>query len=650
MHKSWLLIAGILIGTTLFSQNDQVLFSVDGEPVYLSEFKYIYEKSNNKNPDYSAKSLQESMDLYTRFKLKVTKARELKMDTIPSLKAELANYKNQLADTYLSDKEIGGKLAEELWQRSQNDVRFSHLFIACGPEMSRSDTVAPFAKVKEVEVALKSGKNFETLVKQFSEDASSVQTGGDMGFMAPMFPEGFYTLENAVYTTPKGKVSPKTRTVAGWHFVKVTDIKPARGEVEIAQILIRTSKEVNDDMARGRITAIAEELKNNGDFTEIARKFSEDKTTSGKGGYLGFIKINQYDPAFEDAAFTLKNDGDISQPIKTELGYHLIQRISKKNMDDFEKSKKNLIARVAQNERYEIAKNILVEKIKRDNNFTTHQKVYKTYYDSVNTDNFYTAGWAPPIITSAPIFSFDNYTITTADLSDYLKQNARQRVRLNRAQVPGIAFEGMFNEFVAEQAMKYEESKLEDKYPDYKALTREYEEGFLFFEVTNDLIWSKASQDTAGIENYYTQNRKKYMWEERARIIHYTLNAKSPEELNKMYESIPKNTPEDMQKKFGMDNVAYTTEVIEKSSASNLHNMKWHAGSTSDLHRAHQGNSGTASKVESIIPAEPKELKDARGFVIADYQDFLDKQWVEQLKKEYSVQVNQDVYKSLIKN
>lgn len=650
MSKNPLLVLCItLISSVLFAQKDEVLFTVDKTPVTVSEFKYIYEKSNNKNADYSEKSLKESLDLYTRFKLKVAKARDLRMDTLPSLRAELDSYKKQLAESYLMDKEVNEKLAKQLFDRSKTDVRVAHIFIAAGPDKLPEDTIKALMKVNEINTRLKKGEKFEDLVKIYSEDESSKNNGGDVGFLAPMYPNGFYSLENLVYSLRKGETGGPARTAAGWHFVKILDTRPARGEMEIAQILIRISKTVDDGFAKNRIDSVYAALNKGADFGEMAKTFSDDKATASKGGFLGFITIGQYDNTFEDPVFALTKDGEYTRPFKTALGYHIVRRISKKDDSNFETSKKAYMTKVSQNERFNIAKARLVEDIKKEYNYTQDAKVFKLYTDSVNTDKFYTNLWTEPKIKNSTVFTIGDRRYTTDELSEYIKMNARRRVRMNKSVIPSQSFNELYNEFVANKAIEYEQSRLDTKYPDYRALTREYEEGFLFFEVTNNEVWNKASQDSAGIERFFSENRAKYMWEERARVLHYTLKASSAEELNKIYESARKSSPEELQKKFGMDKVSYTSELIEKSN-SNETGMEWKHGNMTQLQRQGDGKTGTFDKIESIIAPSQKELKDARGFVIADYQDYLDKLWVEKLKKEYNVTVNQNVYNSLVKH
>lgn len=655
MHISRILNLVILFFTTcsLFAQKDPVLFSVNGNPVNVSEFKYIYEKSNTSKADYSEKSLKESLDLYVNFKMKVAKARELRMDTIPSLVAELDGYKKMLADSYLIDKEITEKLAKQYFNRSQWDVRVSHIFIAAGPDDLPTDTLKAYQKVLEIEQKLKAGAKFEDLEPIYNEDTYSKPAHGDLGWMTSMLPNGFYQLENLIYSLDKGEVgSMPARSKLGWHFVKVTDKRPARGEMEIAQILIKIPKGQAPDKYLKKADSIYTELKKGVDFGQMARTFSDDKNTQLRNGYLGFITINQYSQKFEDEAFSLKNDGDITKPFQTEMGFHILRRISKKDNDNFEKDKKIYMTKIMQNERFSVSRQELIDKIKRQNNYTVSTKAYREYYNSID-NKFFEPTWTPPSIANEPLFNIGDVTYTTDELNQYLVKNTRQRVRLNKSMSPGFGFEQMFQDFVSEKALEYEQGKLEEKYPEYKALTREYEEGFLFFEVTNREVWSKASQDSVGITEYYNKNKDKYMWGERATLSTFTIHADSPEQFLKDCEYVKALDTKDLLRKLNTKDkevVSYTTEIIEKPKEGVMKDdMSWKVGSTSYPERNTDQKSGTIKKIISITPPAPKELKDARGFVIADYQDYLDKQWIEKLKKEYKVVINEDVFNSLIK-
>ena len=645
--------AGIVFITNSNAQKDPVLFTVNGTPVTVSEFRYIYEKSNNNKADYSRKSLQESLDLYTKFKLKVAKARELRMDTISSLRNELDGYKKQLADSYLIDKEITEKLARQYYERAQSDVRASHIFVAVPEGALPTDTLKAWQKVQEISNQLKAGKKFDDLQATYNEDTYTRARNGDLGFMTAMLPNGFYQVENLIYNLRKGETGGPVRSKLGWHFVKVTDTRPARGEMEIAQILIKVPNGADQGRYLKTADSIYQELRKGMDFSALAKSVSQDKMTSLRGGYMGFVAINQYDKNFEDEVFSLRKDGDFSKPFQTELGYHIVKRISLKTPGSFDKEKKAYMTRIMQNERFNVAKMALIEKIKSENNYTVDAKTYREYMDSVNNPAFFSMNWRSPNIPNKSIAKLGQTSFTTAQLSQYLTENARRRMRMNNAMSPQIAFEQLYQEFVGERVLDTEEESLDEKYPDYKALTREYEEGFLFFEVTNKEVWNKGSSDSVGLIKYYNQHKNKYNWDERANLVTYTITENSPAEFIKAVEFIKALSPQEAANKLnknGKDVMTYTTEVIEKPIDGVMKDgMSWKTGSMSNPDRSSDLKSGTVKKIVSILPPAPKDLKDARGFVIADYQDYLEKEWVETLKKEYKIVIHEDVLNSMVK-
>ncbi|MBK8724035.1 MAG: peptidylprolyl isomerase [Saprospiraceae bacterium] len=318
------LLSLFLIQTIFAQKSDPVLFTVENNPIHLSEFKYIYSKTNGDKADFSKKSLEEYLDLYTKFKLKVQKGKDLKLDTLDSYKKELEGYRQQLAGSYLIDKEVTDKLVEEAYQRTKKDVSISHIFFSCEKEAPARDTLAVYSKAMDAKRRLDSGSiTFENLAKEVSDDKSAKENGGLLGYLTAMLPNGFYNLENGIYSLGKGQVSAPIRTDLGYHVIKVNDIRDARGEVEVAHILVRKNENQTYEQGKIKIDSIYGLLQKGSNFEESAKIFSEDKTTGSKGGYVGVFGINKYEKAFEDAAFGLTKDGEYTKaiPIISRMAY-----------------------------------------------------------------------------------------------------------------------------------------------------------------------------------------------------------------------------------------------------------------------------------------------------------------------------------------
>lgn len=644
-----------------FGQKDPVLFSVNKKPVHLSEFNYIYSKTNGDKADYSRASLEEYLELYQNFKLKVERAREMHLDTIPSLQRELAGYRRQLANSYLVDKEVTDRLVSEAYERSLKDVDISHIMIQLDPNATEKDVAIAEQKIMDIQKKLKAGASFEEMAKQFSEDKNTKDNGGALGFFTALFPDGFYQLESAAYTTEVGKVSGMVRTVVGLHLVKVNQIRDARGQMEVAHILIRNEANSKDNSAqKAKIDSLYQLIKAGNPFEEIAKQFSEDKNTAQKGGYIGFVGIRQVSKEFEDAAFGIAKDNGVSEPVQSTVGWHLIKRISKKPIETEDIAKRRLQTKMQENKkksknpkfnRLNTAEQSMINRIKKEGNFKEYPEVIKSFAASLDT-SFVTYKWKAPEEQPADIiFTLGkDFKVTLAEFQDFCQRNSKRMQMGPRMETEAIV-DLMYEEFVNENCMKFEETQLDVKYPEFKSLMREYEEGILLFEATKILVWDKASQDSVGLAEFHNTRKGNYQWNERAVTSFYTLKTESEELMDKIKKEAMSKTPEDVLKKFNTEETVLSVQekVFEKEKSTFPESLQWSVGAISATEVNKRNKASSFYKVEKILPPAEKTLKEARGYVIADYQDYLDKKWLEELKADYKVEVNQPVFEGLIK-
>ena len=496
----------------LLSQNqtdDPVLFSINGSEVKVSEFRYIYEKNNADKADYSEQSVTEYLELYKKFKLKVAKARSEGLDTIKTLQTELEGYRKQLAATYLKDKEIAEKLVDEVVDRYAEDRQVSHIFVAFNEQMTKEQGQIAEEKIQAMHRKLikNQGEGFELMAKTLSEDKASAKNGGMLGYYTAPLPDGFYTFESAMYDTPVGGFSEPIQTSLGLHILKVSDARAARGEMEIAQILIRSkSKGKAVKGAKLKADSLYLQLQRGRNFEEMAKLYSDDTKTNKKGGYLGFFGINQYETSFEDAAFALTEDGAYTSPIETSIGYHIIKRISKRVNTDNKRAKKRIETRISNNDRFKIAEQKLIDDVKQEANFSEDRSSLIPLNRDLDV-SFYSYKWQPKTYQeNKPLFVLDNKNYTVNDFTAYMKDNVRERLKFPKTKPVVDATNELYAKFTKEKIMDYEEANLERKYPDFKALMREYREGILLFEITKNEVWDKASQDTVGLQKFYAAN------------------------------------------------------------------------------------------------------------------------------------------------
>ena len=651
----------ILIFFTLFlfgflqAQQDPVLFTVDGKEVLVSEFDYIYSKTNGDTATYSRASLSEYLELYKKFKLKVAAAREMKLDTIPALQRELAGYRRQLADSYLTDKEVTARLVKEAYDRSQTDLGISHIMIAVGEKAAPEDTLRRYQKALTAVAELRAGKDFSEMVKKYSDDQMSKERGGSLGYLVAPFPNGFYALENAAYNTPKGSFAGPLRTKMGYHIIKVTDKRKARGEMELAHILLRVDpKKPNSDiMAKGKCDSLHQVLIQGGDFGVLARKFSQDKATAPKDGYIGFIGINRYEKGFEDEAFALKKDGQLSKPIRSSVGYHILKRISWKGDEPYNMAKRRLQPKIQKDARFTLAKEAMIERIKEEGNYKESSGVLENWLTGLD-DSFLTFKWKPTTPANPAVLAYFGNDLQRSlnDFERFCQKNSRQRIRQAGKADPKEVGKDLFKQFTNQMCLDYEESMLEEKYPDFKALMREYEEGILLFEATKIQVWDRASQDTTGLKKFYTANNDKYKWDYRANVTSVSVHPGFQRMLKKIRKVARKKGAKAAMTKFNKEGntiIALQSKLIEKGRDELLDKMEWEVGKVSETDVDPKTKHNRFYVIEEVIPPTPKTLDESRGYVIADYQDQLEKQWILELMSKFPIVVNEATFNALVK-
>jgi len=643
-----LLINSLIGGYTIFAQEkDPVLLTVDGQNISLSEFEAVYKK-NNRDEVVDQKDLEEYLELYINFRLKVREAEELGLDTVKKFIEELKGYQKQLAKPYLTDKSVTEKLIKEAFDRSLKDVHASHILLKVGPDALPKDTLEVYNRI----MALKkraAKEDFGALAKKNSEDPSAKDNAGDLGWFSVL--RMVYPFETAAFNTPIGKVSEPVRTRFGYHIIKVQDKRDAQGEIRAAHIMIKTGKEASEEdvaKAKEKISEVSELLKKGQSFEDLAKKYSEDKGSSVKGGELPKFGAGRMVAAFEAAAYALKADGDISEPILTDFGWHIIKRLERYEIPTFEDSEKELSAKVAKDSRSQMSKISVLNRVKKDYGFTENKKALDAVtnlLDSTLIEGKWNADAAKGL--NGTVFSIGKKSYTQADFADYIESHQARR----KPEALVAVMNGLYSQYVDESLLAYEEDKLPTKYPEYKALLKEYRDGILLFDLTDDKVWSKAVKDTAGLKAFHAKNGDKFMWEKRLDAeIYYCQKDSIVEPLKKALEKKAKKgtpTSDELVKQFNANsklNLRVEKGLFEADDEEILENVKWEKGVYGPLKN---GENKVLVLVKDVLAPTAKSLKEARGLVTADYQNFLEKEWIAELRGKYKFTANRDLLKQI---
>lgn len=623
---------------------------INGRPVTKSEFLQIYLK-NNPDPKYDKATLDEYMELFKKFKLKVAEAEALGYDTIPKLKRELEGYRKSLATPYLVDNEKNEEMIRQAYERLKKEIRASHILVRVDENASSADTLAAYNKLMALKKRIENGEDFAAVARSGSEDPSAAQNGGDLGYFTAF--QMVYPFEEAAYTTPTGKISNPVRTRFGYHILKVTGERPARGTMTAAHIMIATSKEDTPEQmedARKKSQEIYDKVKKGEDFEQLAAMFSDDFNSNEKGGVLppfGSGTTTRMLPEFEEAAFALKNDGDVSMPVKTPYGYHIIKRLSWKDIASLELMRKDLQNKVKRDDRAKNTQDYFVQKLKKEYNYVNKtKKTLKPFYKAIDSTYFSGAWKADRITTNKTLFVLNGKNFTQNEFAAYLAKNYATVPKTNTKDLVNAQYLSWEKAAI----LAYEETQLERKYPEFKALMQEYHDGILLYEVMSDKVWNKASRDTSGLREFYRNNINRYQWKERADVVVYEcLNMEIAKKVHKMIQSDTINSKHVLDK-INADselNLRVKTNKFEISETPYLKGQNLKKG----INGPYEADGKFyVVKVESMIPAGPKNFEEAKGAITADYQSYLEKSWLEELAKKHPIKVNESVLYNLNQN
>ena len=637
----------LMIATQSFAQEGStVLLKIDENLVTKSEFERIFKK-NNRDSVITKEDLDEYVELFINFKLKVNEAEEMGMDTIPQFTRELKGYRDQLAKPYLADQSMIDSLIREAYDRLQYEVRASHILITLEPDPTPEDTAKAYLEIEKIKKELTADPSkFSQVARAKSQDPSAAKNSGDLGYFTAL--QMVYPFENEVYNTAVGEIGGPVRTQYGYHLIKVNDKRPARGEVRVAHIMIRAEDTDSQDVQqrmKQRIDDLFDRLMAGEDFADLAMKFSDDRSSSARGGELPAFGPGKMVAEFESAAFALDSIGQLSKPVKSPYGWHVIKLLERIPLKPYSEMEKELESKVAKDSRSQMSKEAFINQRKAEYHFQEDRRQLNPFYSEIDT-SYFTGRWEPSDkLKNAhkTLFTLDGKEYDQSDFLIFIQQRMRAR-----RQVEPIKqlVDGTYDRWVEMKVMDYEDSQLEKKYPEFKALITEYRDGILLFDLTDQKVWSKAVSDSAGLAEFYQANKQKFMWNERAAYDIYTVeNAKEGKAVRKMLRK-GKNQDEireSLSRKNAMD-IRVESGLKERTDVPVLEKVEWKTGVSEVINDDGQLK---VVLIKEIKPAAPKDFNEARGIITAAYQNALEDQWVNQLRENHNIEINREVLYSI---
>ena len=637
--KKYLLLLFITLNLNSFSQ--EVLLEIENDKITLDEFSHIFNK-NNDNEKIDKEYLDEYIELFINFKLKVKEAKNLGFDTVATFIDELNGYRKQLAKPYLRDDNFNDELFDEALERIQFDINANHILININDENNDE----ALNKINDIRREIINGNiSFEDAAVKYSDDKSAKENKGNLGYFTAFMM--VYDFETAAYTTDINDISKPVKTKYGYHIIKVNERRKAVGERKVAHIMFKTGKNAKPDKindAQNKINKTYDLLKNGDRFAEVAERFSEDRSTAVKGGVLPPFGVGKMVSEFESQAFKLNSPGDFSEPFRTDFGWHIVMLLEDFPVvlnDDLYLKVKTGIER---DSRSKLSSEFMAKKLKDQYKL----KVYKENFNSLRraaVKDVQKTTWdgKNALDLDNPLFKIESMIFYQNDFTDYILKNQKNNNN----------FDNLYLDFLDKSLFVYEESQLENKYPDFKVLLNEYREGILLFDLTNKNVWKKAVEDSLGLIKYFSDNSDSYQWEKRLSASIYTcIDLSTAKKVKSLLYKLNRGSIENsaILEKINKDsplNLSIESNNFLSGDNKYVDMIDWKKGISKDI--VTDDGSYVIINVNEVLPAGNMTLNAVKGKVISDYQKFLDDQWILFLRDKYKYSVNKDLIYTLIK-
>jgi peptidyl-prolyl cis-trans isomerase SurA len=621
------------------------LITIGNEEIFAEEFLYMLSKNRNLDDPgekLSAEEFEENFMLFVNYKLKVKEAENLGLDKTEEFFQEYEVFKEDLTQPFLIKNSLQEGELMKAYSRMKEVIKASHILLQFPPNASQADTISVLRMAQKLKNDAENGADFNELAFEHSDDPSARDNKGSLGYFTSL--QMVSPFEDAAFGLEVGQISDPVLTNFGYHIIRLEDRKPNPGEIRVSHILVRTqgNDPVSEERALRKIGEIYSELqKPESTWEEICQLYSEDPGTKNSGGSLPFIGLGAVIPEFERVAFSLSEEGEISPPVKTPYGFHIIRLEEKKPLDSYEEMEQMIKSRILRDTRSSLIQSQVVAIQKSRYGFEENERLV------ANLEEIFALNQrkdAPNVIlekslSDSVLFRIHDHPNTVADLLAFMNSD-KQVVRPN----PQNYFTNWYDKFVEVKLLEAEIQDLSANNEEYRLLIQEYRDGILLFSLMNDQVWQKAIEDSLGQIKFYEENKDRYQWKTRVKAIVLTMGKE---------ESIPSVRRFLADKKY-MPNLADRLEntfLLDNPLAFTLSDGVFETETHPVLSRADLNKTFQEIKMDNktyfVVVGEklgpgPKKFEETRGKVIQDYQEYLDKNLIASLKENYIIRVNED--------
>jgi peptidyl-prolyl cis-trans isomerase SurA len=626
-------------------EKKEVLVVVGTISIDKEEFLQLLSKereSESPANSLTRKEFEENFESFLTYKLKVIEAESIKLDQLEEFNLEFSSIKESLIAPYLIKNSIEEGEVKKVYARLQEIVRAKHILFQFPPNPKKEDSIAVLQLALKVKTELENGADFSALASTYSDDPSAKVNKGDLGYFTGL--QMVQQFEEAAYTLPVGSISDPILTDFGYHIIQVSGRQANPGEVQVSHILVRFDLEnpSQEENARRKISDIYAEIqKESTIWEEIVQTYSEDPASKSAGGLLPWFGVGTMIPEFEVAGFSLTEIGEVSPPIKTAYGYHILRLEGKRGLEPYEEVEQSIRSKILRNSKTGMIQSQVVAIQKSRYGFQENELGISTVAGAVTATDILSFGAAiqEKKLGTTELFKVNTSSYTVGDLVNFMQTKEMTPKGI------GTFFELWLDKFTEATLAKTEEVDLEKNNKAYQLLLKEYRDGILLFSLTNQEVWQKGLNDSLGQQAFFEKNNQKYQWKGRVQAYLTKVNDASKLENARKYLQ-NKGFDTDSFAAFEADYRSNYPDAYATESGT----FEYEAHpilSKVDLNTPYQElvieGTSYVLVVGKVYPPGPRKFEEARGLIIRDYQEFLEQALTKRLKEKYPIQINAGV-------
>lgn len=635
-----------ITGINAQSWNEKTMLTIDGTDFDAGTFMKFYFKNIDIVQEEEQKDVDNYLELYIDYRLKLQQAYDLGLDQKEDHLNDIKGTRSSLAQPYLTDNTVTESLIKEGYEREKEQINASHILIKVSRGASPSDTLKAWNRIQEIYNQLQEGADFATLARTKSEGPSAGNEG-KVGWFGPF--RMAYEFETASYETPVNSFSKPTRTDFGYHIVYVNERRPNPGELTVAHIMTFDKKDADQKTAANRIQELYAQLKEGKRFEELAREFSDDLNTAPRGGKLNRFGIGGIDETFANAAYKLQEIGYYSKPIETRFGWHIIKLLEKHPLEDFKELEKELKDKLKNSPRSRKITESFTNKLKKQYNVPQDLKLPKEVYTLLEDSLIMTGKFKLDEKRKSNNNLLFNIKETNFSITDFLTYSEKKQLKDATVYSSKVEkLDAFYQAFITEKIIEYYDTNLERDNEEFRFLYNEFKEGFLVFDLIETQVWQKADNDSIGQENYYNTHKNDYKWERRIDIdLTQSISREAASEVREML--LQGVATDSIKSRLNVDNK--TKVIVSSGKVEETYNrlpdgFEVKLG-VSDIYHEDGDSFYKVISVKEIIEPTFKTLEEARGRVINDYKQELEKNWIDNLRKGHKIKIHKKVLKKV---